>query len=392
MRRWLILALLAGVSCDDAPAGGPPVAPPEDAPSPEERAFLTSFDRDLVAPTYARMQAAAADLRAATDRWAAAPLDPAARDAAQAAWSAAMAVWQIAELLQVGPASASRAGAAGLRDEVYSWPSQNPCRVDQEVAGGDFAGPDFAQARLVNTYGLDALEYLLFVPGDANACPPQVPPNSDGAWSALGAEGIAAGRAGYAAAVAAQVERDVARLAAAWTPFAAELVGAGEGSAHYPSRQAAYDDIFAALFYLDLSSKDAKVGDVAGITAGCAAEACPENVESRWAGRDAAHLLANLRAAEAVLFGAAVEGAVGFTALLERRGASALVGELRAAVDDAIAVVEALDRPFATLVVDDPAALPRVYAAIKRITDLLKSQFATVLNLSVPAEGASDND
>ena len=49
---------------------------------------------------------------------------------------------------QLGPAaSALTTGGEGLRDEVYSWPTVNPCRVDQEtgcagrVSGGELAEP-----------------------------------------------------------------------------------------------------------------------------------------------------------------------------------------------------------------------------------------------------------
>ena len=39
-----------------------------------------------------------------------------------------------------------------------------------------------------------------------------------------------------------------------------------------------------------------------------------------------------------------------------------------------------------------PDAVKAAHASVKRLTDLLKSQFVTTLNLSVPQEGAADND
>lgn len=409
MRPWILAGLLTlGGACDDAPSGPPrsvrmdagldpqpeaqPVVEPEAEPPVAQRDFLTSFNADLVTPTYAAMRSATIELKAAADAWATAPTDGAAKDAARAAWQAAMDVWQRAEVLQIGPASVGRPGSERIRDEIYSWPQENPCRIDQELAQGGFAADGFAAAHFVYSYGLDALEYVLHAP-PGNACPAAAPPNSNGAWEALGADGVEGRRAEYAAIVAGQLVLDVARLSDAWAPFGADLARAGDGSTHYDSRLAAYNDIFVALFYLDLVAKDAKIGDVAGITAGCAAEICPENAESPWAGREGANLAQNLLAAEGILFGApGVDGATGFSQLLEARGATALVTDLRAALDDAKAAVAALDAPFRQLVIDHPGDLQAAYDAIQRLIDLLRTQFATTLNLNVPAEGPSDND
>lgn len=383
--RHLILAAVSALSlmsCDDGESMGPPAAPA----GAETRAFLESLDRDLITPTYGALQTATAALLQSTAAWRDDPTDAAARAAAQADWQAAMDAWQIAEVLQIGPASRDGVGSAGLRDELYSWPQHNPCRVDQEVAQGAADEPGFADSRLVNAYGLDALEYLLFFDEAANQCPPQVPPNSDNAWSQMGADEVARRRAQYAAAVAAQVHRDAQRLATDWDAFSVDLTAA------WPSGPAALNAVFAALFYLELMSKDAKIGDVAGITAGCTTDACPENAESRWSGRDARNLRANLQAAKAVLFGADTAESVGFTALLDARGAAQLTADLRVTLDAAIVSIDSLDGPFSELALTRGDDLRAAYTALKALTDLLKTQFVTTLNLSVPDEGAADND
>ena len=97
--------------------------------------------------------------------------------------------------MQLGPAAptGSGVGGAGKRDEIYSWPTVNPCRIDQELVEQGYLQGDFFTANLVNTYGLDALEYLLFYGGDANACAPQLPLNVDGTWAA-GASDVGAAR------------------------------------------------------------------------------------------------------------------------------------------------------------------------------------------------------
>ena len=384
MRHLMLVAVstFSLMSCDDGASMGPPAAPV----GAQTQAFLESLDRDLITPTYATLQTATAALSQSAGAWRDSPTDSSARAAAQADWQIAMDAWQQAEMLQIGPASRVGVGSAGLRDELYSWPQHNPCRIDQEVAKGAADSPDFAASRLVNAYGLDALEYLLFFEDVANQCPPQVPPNSDSAWSQMGDDEVTARRAQYAAAVAAQVHRDAQRLATDWDTFSDDLVAA------YPNAQAALNAVFAALFYLDLVAKDAKIGDVAGITAGCASDACPENVESRWVGRDARNLRANLDAAHAILFGAPGAETVGFAALLSERGADALVIELQANLAAAMTAVDRLDAPFSELATTRTDDLRAAYTAIKAVTDLLKTQFVTTLNLSVPDEGAADND
>ena len=80
-----------------------------------------------------------------------------------------MAVWQQLELLQVGPAGlmGTVAGGDSLRDAIYSWPTVNTCRVDQESARRGFLN---LGAALVNVRGLDALEHLLFTTSADHTC------------------------------------------------------------------------------------------------------------------------------------------------------------------------------------------------------------------------------
>ena len=139
--------------------------------------------------------AAAADaLDAAVTAYAggAAPSD------AQGAWRAAALAWQAVEVMQVGPlAKGTAPGAQGLRDEIYSWPTVSPCRVDQEVVTERYADPGFFDAAVVNVYGLDALEYLLFRADAGNACDRQVRINADGDIQATSGDFVMDGRSYY---------------------------------------------------------------------------------------------------------------------------------------------------------------------------------------------------
>ena len=88
-----------------------------------------------------------------------------------------MIAWQATEVLQ-RPCGTDQTlepavGAMGLRDEIYSWPTVNQCRVDPELVEAKFTDLGFFDQELNNVYGLDASEYLLFASGTDNACPPQ---------------------------------------------------------------------------------------------------------------------------------------------------------------------------------------------------------------------------
>lgn len=387
-KALILLAFLVG--CDDG-AGGK--GPPTVAGASTRAALVASVGRDVIVPTQGAFVREAGALVVATRALAAAPQDAAAQATARAAFWRALEVWQGLEVVQVGPAAVpgSRTGGQGLRDRIYAFPTVNPCRVDQELASEGFQAPDFFTTRLVNAFGFAALEYLLFAEGAENACPPQVAPNSDGTWAALTPEVRAARRAAYALRLAEGIEATGKELQAAWSgAFLTAWTTAGQAGSPFASAQAALDELYAALFYVELDLKDVKIGDVAGITAGCQADRCPESAELRLAGRSREAVIANLQMARRVFAGA--EGGTGFVHLLRELGAAELADRLLAAADAAIAEVEKLNEPFDVLAARDPALLRPAYDAVKGLTDLMKSQLATVLNLSVPQEGAADND
>ena len=244
----------------------------------DRNALLASVGTNGILPTLRAFVTAADGLAAATVAHRSAVDSAGGRSAAgaatlpiaQQAWRDAMAAWQRAEVMQVGPAAPSSfPGGQGLRDEIYSWPTTNPCRIDQEIVENDFERADFFATELVNTYGLDALEYLLFETGPDNACDPPVDINADGTWDLIKPDVLAQRRAAYAEVAARGVAARAAELRDAWEPdggdFLGELATAGQGSATYSTARAALDDVFAALFYLELQTKDEKLAEPAGI-------------------------------------------------------------------------------------------------------------------------------
>ena len=114
---------------------------------------------------------AASELARTTAAWADAPASTQSRDAARAAWEAAIDVWQRAEMHRYGPAGGFDVVAGqNLRANLYAWPDVNRCLLEQRLVSRGWEGAGFAQLP-TSVRGLAALEYLLFVDGTDNACP-----------------------------------------------------------------------------------------------------------------------------------------------------------------------------------------------------------------------------
>ena len=366
---------------------GPPDAEPFDSAG-----MLRALGTSVILPALDEVRADGLALEAALDIWAADPSDEALLTGAQDAWTETMLTWQRLEVMQVGPAapSVSAVGGQDLRDELYSWPTLNPCRVDQELVAADYATDGWADANLVNVYGLDALEYLLWHPAD-NDCPPQVDINADGTWDALGVDGVAAGRAAYAQTLAELFVADVDALIDAWSPDGGDFVGqlAGDPGSIYTSEVSALNAVFDALFYLELKTKDRKLAVPAGLCEDCGDTVDPAAVESPWARISAEEIAANLDGFEALFTGG---DGPGFDDLLASIEEQELADAIVAATDAAQAEAAAFDGPLVDRLSDDRDAVIALHAAVKVVTDLLKGDLATVLVLQIPAEAGGDND
>ncbi len=336
-------------------------------------------------------------LTTAVDAWAAAPTDASLRTAAQDQWLATMLAWQHLEPMQVGPAAAMDLGVGGqdLRDRIYSWPIVNACRVDQELAEGAYTDADAFAAEAINVLGLDALEYLLFVDSTTNACAPNSSLNLDGSWDAIVAE-LPTRRAAYAATLTTLLNRDLATLRAAWDGtdgFLLEVQSAGTGSALFSSAQDALNAISDALFYVDKETKDMKVAGPAGISPDCLTAPCPELRESQYANASIRFVHANLLGTQEMMLGAGGAEPRGFLWLLEELDQAALAAELRTTLQAAIDQAAALgERTVEEVLAESATGLMALYEAIRVFTELLKTQFVTVLDLDLPNRAEGDDD
>lgn len=393
---------MLGWACQD-PDGtaGDDGSGPQD---PMRAAVLQSIATEVIVPHTDDFVAAAQPLVSATQSYAqmlANASEPWEADdirlTAQAAWRTASLRWQRLELMQVGPAAGSLVGIGGedLRDEIYSWPTADSCSVDRALVDEAYASDDFYSTELVWSYGLDALEYLLFADGTEHTCPSQV--QLDGPWNALSSREIERRRAEFAAVIAQGVWQQAEALQRRWSPdrddFATALASPGAGDSPYASQAEALDEVFRAMFYIDKQTKDGKLGTPLGLVDGCPTAPCVELMEAPWSGTSAAAVAENLRALKLMVQGGPdPDTATGFDDLLVEIGEDQIASDLLGRIDAAIAVADAIDAPLQELAVSDPARVEALHTAVKEVTDVLKGPFVMALTLTVPAEGAGDID
>jgi len=381
------------------------VAPPVDSgpvveiPTGEftKSGLLKAF-ADCSVDRYREFDERATVLRDAARAWATSPTDD-TRAAAQAAWRSANDSWQVAELFRFGPSGpASEGGGKDIRNEIYFFPDINDCLVDQLLVSRNYTQQPLTLS--LNAKGLGALEYLLFYAGDANSCSSVVTINagSPSPWAKLDPSERTRRRAEYAAVLADDLSVRASTLLAAWDPskgnFHAQFSGAGTpASQTFLQQQDAFNVVDNALFYWDKELKDYKVAIPVGLSVECTSGRCPERAEARFAQASNANIVQNIRGFR-LLFQGCGPGfsGLGFDDYLRAIGNGALADRMTAAASAAQLSAETLPQPLDALVSSDPARLIALHSALKGVSDPLKAEFGSSLNLELPAASQGDND
>ena len=277
---------------------------------------------------------------------------PIQQDILQEKWIATMDIWQQLEVMQIGPAGNSITTIAGLdiRDEVYSWPLVNPCRVDQRTATLAFEDEAFFTDNLVNAYGLDALEHLLFA-GSDSVCPSQVSPVSDGLWAELDTYSIQDRRLAYSQKIVSEIQEQKERLISSWSPegdnFSQKL--AGDPDSPYTSQTEALNAVYHALFYFEKITKDQKLAIPLGLR-DCESD-CTEYLEHLQSETSLAAIHSNLIGFSLLFNGGT---GYGFDDLLIELGHSDLQEELQQHLDQSLALIAEVDVPLSVLITERP--------------------------------------
>ena len=327
------------------------------------------------------------------------PATPTGADfsAVHSPFAQAMTAFQVVEQFRVGPAArAMDPGGQDLRDWIYSFPQVNRCQIDRNLVREAYAGS--LDGVLLNARGLAALEYLLFYQGAENACSMGIDINSLGTWAALSTAERDTRRAAYAKALANDVVKRAEALVHAWESgggnFAQQLIGAGAGSDVFASEQAALNALGHALFYIEKEVKDYKLGWPLGMVAECTTGHCPEASESPYARLSASNIAANVEGFRLLFQGCgdSYDG-VGFDDWLRAVNPDDDLAERMIEGLDGIQVaLSELTLPLEDAFYDAPAEARALHAAVKRLTDPLKTEFVTVLNIDLPMTAEGDND
>jgi predicted lipoprotein len=317
---------------------------------------------------------------------------------AQTAWEDAMLVWQSIEMMQFGPVGTASAtlGGKGLRDEIYSWPTTSPCAIDQEIVKNNFKTADYLDSKLINIYGLDALEYLLFHQDLENTCSSLVDINANGTWSALSESEIQTRRAGFAVVISNKLAVDATQILNEWeatgSNFVAKFNNAGTDKTVYATSAKALNAVYDALFYIESKVKDKKLAlpFSLGSSSGNALNA--DNLELSYSRLSRKSLVANLKAFRLIFQGGASATEYGLDDLLIANNASATATEILQKLNIAIATFEGLSEFEDIIASGDTAEIEAAYEDLRVVTTLIKEDLAVALSLQIPIEGAGDND
>lgn len=324
--------------------------------------------------------------------------EDAARADAQGAWRRAMAAVQATEVHVLGPALAD---SETLRRRIlsYSDSTLSTCGVDQAAVLA--TETDFAVGtRSLNQRGFGALEYLLFNDDLGQTCPPQVA--TVARWDALDEGERRSARCELALLLAEDAADAAASIVDRWGDYRGEFLDAS-------ATGDALQEITDAIFALDTLVKDRKLGIPTGIHDDCSSFSCAGLVESPYSGNSLANVRGNVASFQRLFDGG---DGPGFDDLMAHEDFADVA---RRFADNSRAVLDLVDASDTTLydqvlAIDSAAGetdcinafanpdgesdLPAcaLVGLIKRITDDLKIDFVTIVNVSLPGSAQTDND
>ena len=343
--------------------------------------FLTDFATNVVSERLTVMSAQNAALISTLEDAVSDVSNPDLLISAQQQWFDTMVQWQELEVMQVASLGSSLTAVGGqdVRDNVYSWPLSNPCRIDQVTASQGYSDAGFIDTALVSMRGLDAIEYLLFAPIETE-CPSQVPPLSDGTWAALTEADIQSLRLEYALVLARSIQDDLTVEERLWVKdFPFEL---------YESESKALNAVFNGMLYAEEMIKERKLHHPLGLKDECSVD-CHLEVEGVYANVSTEFLVANLKGLAAIVEGT---DSGGFRQVLVGIGEEGIADEFEQTINGLVTQLEEIDEPLVDLIESDPEKLDALQEDLSNLTSLLKWDIATVLEMEIPQTSAGDND
>ena len=311
-----------------------------------------------------------------------------------------MAIWQQAEVMQMGPLIENE---SELRNRIYSWPAYSYCGIDQDVAyfedgviNLDPNKPYDIKSRTSTRRGLFTIQRLLFNTDYNHAC--STANNALMDWNSRTVQERKVARCQFAKEVSKDLVDNSQELLSKWNGengYANELKNAGQPGNSFESMHQAVNLISDAMFYTDTIVKDKKLAIPLGKFANsCGLEACPEDVESFDSGYSLANIKANLVAFEKLFLGnlQGETSLTGFDDFLVEEGGADTKDIMVQGINDAKAATQQIETDLKTALISDNEKVEHAHAKVKDITDQLKNDFINKLALELPKSSAGDND
>jgi len=353
-RRWFSVLVVALVACGTSSSSSEP--PPVDS-----KPVLVELTNDVIVPTYSALDAAAGALRDAAQALEASPgADTLTR--AQDAWRAARKAWRQADAFRFGPVESKN-----ITGGIDFWPA-NGEKIEAIIAGADAISAESLEVGGANLRGFMALEFLLFDAEGGNAA----------VLDKLSAER----RRLYVASLARHLKGKTEILLRAWDPagenFAAQVTGAGQGSAAYPTQKAAVDELVNRMIFAAELVAGTKIATPLAKKNGGVVQLDQE--ETPRSDNSIADIQASMDGVRSIY------GGLG---KLVRAKNPALDGRVVAGLDEAQSKVASLPRPFRSALSDQPFAVETAWQAVRASKNTMSTEVASVLGTTLKF---NDND
>ena len=322
---------------------------------------------------------------------------------AQTAWRELMDSVQKTEMHILGP---SQRNEAALQNRMHSYTlgSLATCGLDQAVIQS-IENVDFSVSnRAVNQRGMGAIEYLLFNDNLNHSCSSQV--LTTNTWNALSETVRKTQRCNLALQLAKDVSDASDKIYQQWTAGDSAY---REEFLQEASREDNFQLITDALFYIETFTKSSKLAIPLGLDPKCSAITCPDLIESPYSETTLRNIKINTQEFLRIFNGS---DGLGFDDLIADAGFSETANRFKnqsaqvlnrlesintslsdqvstiTTVDDETTCTNSMANP------QDPSALDAcsLTGLLKLITDDLKIDFVTIVNVPVPGRVQSDND
>jgi predicted lipoprotein len=322
---------------------------------------------------------------------------------AQQKWRELMDAVQQTEIHILGPAQRNE---SALQNRIHSYATGNlaTCALDQAVIQNNEDIGFSVTSRALNQRGMGAIEYLLFNGNLNHSCSSQV--LTTNTWNDLTESSRKTQRCNLAIELAKDVAEASENIHEQWT------VGDSTYRAEFldeASRGDNFQLITDALFYIETYTKSSKLAIPLGLDPKCSAITCPNLVESSYSETSLRNIKVNIEEFMRIFNGG---DGVGFDDLIVDAGFSGTSVRFKNQSTQVLNRLESINTSLMDQVSsidtsDDEATCSNSMAnpddtsvldacsltgLLKLITDDLKIDFVTIVNVPVPGRVQSDND